>query len=273
MIRQFLNDLTPPILKNIYKRTFQKKVYNPEWVTLKNGITIFIDKNIDFYNRLKEGYDSFIYDNLKIELKKQNLVIYDLGAHFGYHSLTFAKKAGSSSKIYAFEPNPKTKERLLMHLNQNPELNQQITVIDKAISNKRGESVFLAFQDLEHGTSSASFLMKDKTKARRNDDVAREIVVKTETIDYLIENKVISPPNIIKIDIEGAESDALEGSLKTLVKFKPILMIEVHSILNMYELIELFKRINYQYKLIQVEKDGRCFLKAFYIEDRQDVST
>ena len=263
MIKKILNDLTPPLIKKTYKRWFKTTTYRPEWVQLNNGIKMYMDRETQLFHAFNDGLDPFIYDHLEKELNKQELIVYDLGAHFGYHTLAFAKEK-NVKKVYAFEPNPDNRKRLVMNTAKNPDLKEKITIIDKAISKEKGTSVFLAFKDVEQGVSSASMLQTEKSKAKRNDDLAREITVDIDTLDNLISDGLLLPPDIIKMDIEGAEYDALEGGLQMLVKNKPVLMIEVHTILNMYKLAELFKKLNYHYELIHVEKDGRVFIKAYY---------
>jgi hypothetical protein len=55
--------------------------------------------------------------------------------------------------------------------------------------------------------------------------------IETTDIDsFVFENNV--NPGIIKMDIEGAESEALEGALKTINKFRPVLLISIYHSLN-----------------------------------------
>ncbi len=262
MMKSIINDLTPPFFKKAYKRFFKKTTYSPEWVMLDKGTYMFMDVNTELYKAFNAGLDLFIYNNLEEELTTENLIVYDLGAHFGYHTLKFAKE-NKVKKVYAFEPNPDNRERLIMNINRNSYLKEKVSIVEKAISSKKGTSVFLAFNDIEQGVSSASMLQQEKLIAKRKDTLARKIVVSIDTLDNLVSEGLLLPPDIIKIDIEGAEYDALDGSRELLRKNKPVLMIEVHTILNMYQLAGLFNEINYQYKLINTEKDGRIFIKAY----------
>jgi FkbM family methyltransferase len=261
-MKRMINEITPPIIKKFIKSVFKKPSYSPEWVILSDGFTMYLDKNTELFHFYNKGLDPYIYKNLEKELSKKNLIVFDLGAYFGYHTLKFAHK-DNVKHVYAFEPNPDNRERLVKNIKKNPGAKEKITIIDKAISNEKGTSVFLAFNDIEQGVSSASLLQKEKSMAKRNDTLAREITVNMDTLDNLIGDGILLPPNIIKLDIEGAEYDALEGSRKLLLQNKPVLMIEVHTILNMYQLAGFFSEIDYQYYLIHTEKDGRVFVKAY----------
>ncbi len=52
----------------------------------------------------------------------------------------------------------------------------------------------------------------------------------------------------------------LEGARETLAKYSPLLLIEVHSIHNMYEVLTLLADFGYTSTVLKKESDGRCFL-------------
>jgi len=64
----------------------------------------------------------------------QGMIVFDLGANFGWFSLIFSKLVGSSGHVYTFEADP----TLIQTINENVKLNNldNVTVIPKAISNK-----------------------------------------------------------------------------------------------------------------------------------------
>ena len=48
-------------------------------------------------------------------------------------------------------------------------------------------------------------------------------------LDVLVEKLKLTPPDVIKIDAEGAECDILEGARTTLTKYRPALYVELHG--------------------------------------------
>lgn len=73
--------------------------------------------------------------------------------------------------------------------------------------------------------------------------------VKTITLDSFIENNNIKNISLIKMDIEGAEMEALNGAKKTIKNFKPNLAISIyHKKEHLYEIPELLKMYNPDYK-------------------------
>jgi hypothetical protein len=88
----------------------------------------------------------------------------------------------------------------------------------------------------------------------------QKITVRTVYLDNLDEylNDKLAP-RLLKIDVEGGEYLVLSGAKKLLSTVKPLVLVEVHSIYNMYRLREIFDEVKYKMELIKEEDDGRCF--------------
>jgi len=255
-------------LKKIFL-SINKQELNPTWNVIKSGeltgTKIFIYPFGDWQKEMINGeYDKFIFDYLKkIDLTQKN--IFDIGAHIGYHTLYFAKLAGAKGKIISFEPNVFNIERLKINLEKNYELSKNIQVIEKAISDKSGEEAFVFSKKVDKGSSSGSFLDNADTfweKANYEKLYGfKRVKVQTTTIDEFVKKNDIIP-DLIKLDIEGAEHLALAGAKKTLFEKKPILLIEIHSIFNMYKVCDILSDFQYKIEFLKEEKDGRCFIAA-----------
>jgi len=146
---------------------------------LPNGIPVWDDYSpywgIFFYGH---------YDMLKI---KENDVVLDLGAHVGFFTCKTAQKA---KFVIAVEPH-------LEHFNllkQNIKINgfDNVVLVNKAVYNKSTD-VMLEYKGL--GTK-----ISNKGKIR----------TKAITIDKLLEQLELSA-DVLKMDIEGAETYCLEG--------------------------------------------------------------
>jgi hypothetical protein len=85
----------------------------------------------------------------------------------------------------------------------------------------------------------------------------------TQKIDNLekIKNNTLKI-DILKIDVEGAESLVLEGGINTILRDEPIILIEIHTISNMFYFMDFINRINYTYNLLKKEPDGRHLILA-----------
>jgi len=268
-----MKHLLPPFLHDaLQKLIYKNKVkYTPAWHTIKGGIlkgrNIFIDPDAgEWQKEMIDGtWDAFMFNYIKT-LDLQGKVVYDIGAHIGYYAMTIALLADSPGMVYAFEPNRFNVERIGINLSGNKDLAERIRIYEAAVSDRVGTAQFYFLRDVESGASSGSFVSEahtyyEKKQAYLNSFEIAE--VKTYSLDGiapLIGNGI--RPDIIKIDVEGAEGSVLEGARNTLAIYKPLLLIEVHSIYNMLKVCEILGALNYKIMLLKEESDGRCFLAA-----------
>jgi hypothetical protein len=87
--------------------------------------------------------------------------------------------------------------------------------------------------------------------------------VPTVRIDSLIA-KGEKAPDVIKIDIEGAEYLALKGGSKLLAEKKPLLLLEVHHICLMFNIQRFLLELGYTTTLLDEANavPSRCFMMA-----------
>ena len=159
-------------------------------------------------------------------------VTYDIGANVGYFSLLAAKLAGPTGQVYAFEPLPRNIEYLKKHVAINRLEN--IEVIEAAVSDHSGEAHF----DL--GASSAMGHLAE----------SGGIAVRMVCLDDLLEAGELRPPDYMKVDVEGAEFEALKGARKLLEKYRPILFLDTHQREAHLPTIELLKDLGYQFEIL-----------------------
>jgi FkbM family methyltransferase len=149
-------------------------------------------------------------------------VYYDVGSNTGFHALT-ANRIINSGKIYAFEPMPAVREILEKHISLNNKLilNNNITLLPFAISNKEGQVEFS--NDPVHREGNTYIKESYVFSGTKN-----KITVHSQTIDSLLKQGY-EKPDIIKIDVEGAEYDVLLGAKKTLQQYQPNILIATHD--------------------------------------------
>lgn len=275
--------ITPPIIFDTIKsgpvyvfvrnlaRKVLKKQYHASWNTIKQGelagVHLFVDAHGSWQKEMLHGeYDDFFSRYLStVDMKGK--VVYDIGAHIGYSALYFANKVGSTGSVVTFEPNPFNVERIKLILDKNKELGSRIKIAEVAVSSKNGTDNFIFSSYVDNGTSSGSFIDGAHTIYPKDDYIEyggfKTIEVKTVALDqpspYF---SVEKDPHIIKLDIEGAEFLAVEGMRELLKRAKPLVLVEVHSIYNMYILGDIFYSLGYGLELLKEERDGRCFFAA-----------
>jgi len=139
--------------------------------------------------------------------------VYDVGANVGIYSLVASLKAGSAGAVYAFEPLARNLHYLRRHLILNRL--QNCRIMEVAVSDAEGIQRF----------SAASW---GHAMARFCED--GELEIPTVTLDGCIYGaKEMRPPNVIKIDVEGAELLVLRGASRALTEYHPCLFIEDHG--------------------------------------------
>ncbi|MGB8644434.1 MAG: FkbM family methyltransferase [Anaerolineae bacterium] len=144
-------------------------------------------------------------------------VVIDAGACWGDTTLYFAARAGETGVVHAFEFFFGNLMILEENLTLNPELKSRIRVIPRAVwSVSESELSFVENgpgSTLDPNTPNAS---SGATRAR------------TLSLDDFVEQKKLERVDFVKMDIEGAELDALKGSAQTIRRFKPKLAIAVY---------------------------------------------
>ncbi len=144
-------------------------------------------------------------------LVKEGMVCYDLGASIGYITLLLARRAKT---IYAFEPSPVAQEEMRAHLAANQFSN--VEIVPHPVSNTC-RKVRFAVNDNAFGSS-----INESGKSKW-----AELEVETVVLDEFADSHV--DPDLIKIDIEGEEANALSGAEKLLARKKPLIVCELHG--------------------------------------------
>ena len=186
-------------------------------------------------------------------------VVYDVGANVGYMTLLASKLVGPTGRVVAFEPGAKTAAQLRAQLVANGL--QNVEVEECAICDEVGTSQFAAdgFSVMAHLSDTAS---------------GGTVIVRTSTLDEFVKGRQV--PDLIKIDIEGAELLALAGARRLLATKRPALIVELHSEQLSREFHDAMAQVGYSVTLPTGEPAvaGRYdrFVVAKPVGDRPDVS-
>lgn len=183
-------------------------------------------------------------------------VCIDIGACRGYFTFMMASKVGKSGLVVSVEPNPDNLYWLKKAIKKNNY--QNIELISGAIFNKNGQlPLYLGLKSGWHSLAKNQGLGK--------------ITVKTIKLDDLVTKKDLKKIVLIKVDVEGAELEALQSGIKFLTKYKPLLMIDINDTPNKLGLYNYLKDLDYKIykfkglKLKSVNKEEICSNKIFEI--------
>ena len=146
-------------------------------------------------------------------------VVLDVGANIGLSVLAWAPLV-PQGRIVAVEPSPRTARALARTVALNG-LGGQVAVEAVALGATPGEA---AFHAAAH--SAGAHLMDPGTL-----DAASlpQVRVPVETVDALVARQGLGRLDLIKIDVEGFETEVLDGAAATLARFRPVVLAEFNA--------------------------------------------
>jgi FkbM family methyltransferase len=136
---------------------------------------------------------------------RPGMSFWDVGAHIGEHTLLAARAVGNTGEIHAFEPSPDIYSLLSSNIRSNGLEN--VAVNQLAVSNACRNTTFQVFDE-----PAISCLTPDREDGRKYR--SKQIHVACISLDRYSRDKRV--PNLIKIDVEGAELSVLEGMVNLL---------------------------------------------------------
>ncbi len=172
------------------------------------------------HHRYVSGYWTGVYEMpiqraLSRELKEGD-TFYDVGANAGFFSILAARLVGLKGRVFAFEPLPENIESVQEQFSINSL--GQCALIPKAVGGQSGTALLL----LAENSSMARIAGDQETRAEKS------LTVPTITLDEFVQAD--APPDLIKIDVEGFETEVLLGAERLINSPNaPRLLIELHS--------------------------------------------
>ncbi len=184
-----------------YFRNIQGRKFEPEIIFLKNI--------------LNEGDNCF-----------------HIGASDARHSYVMSKLIGGKGQIYAFEPSSHSFSHLIMMTKMHRIKN--IHTYNLAVSDKAGTVCLVTpIKSTGHAGRSFAYMTEiEKSDIKRKDIKAVKFIkeeVKSIAVDDFVLSNNINKVDFIRCDTEGSEMLILKGAAKTIEKYKPNLLLEIHS--------------------------------------------
>jgi len=130
-------------------------------------------------------------------------VVWDIGANVGFYTGNFCDLVGPHGHVIAFEPNPQAAAQLEARLGDC----KWLSVERLALGERAEEGTFVIAPQITTG-----HLRYDSETSATND---AQIPIKIVSGDEVCQ-RLGTRPNVLKIDVEGAEEDVLTGLIKTL---------------------------------------------------------
>jgi FkbM family methyltransferase len=177
--------------------------------------------------RLEHDFDVLPARAAETEYFPEDLVTLTSGAHFidcgaydGDTARRFFEKLdaaqpGADGRVTAFEPDPANFDRLAQFVDGLPEARRDgISLHKLGVSDERATLQF--YSDGTAGSSLADLTQQDR----------RSVDIHTAKLDEILAGG--PPPTLLKLDVEGAEAQALRGAERTIREHLPILAVCVY---------------------------------------------
>ena len=181
----------------------------------------------------------------KLNYFNKKELILDIGANDGM-SYNIMRKFSKKTKIISFEPNSDNFKKIKEYEKKD----KQFLCKKIALSNKNQTKIFFTPYFKDFAITQMAGLSRDGVKKRLKKslyikNLFDKIYLKREKIKTIKLDNLKLNPRFIKIDIEGHEFECIVGSLKTIIKNKPIIMVEYdHKVCN--KIFLLLKKYNYK---------------------------
>jgi len=163
-----------------------------------------------------------------LKFLRSGSIVYDVGAHSGFHSLFCGLITGPTGRVIAFEPDPVCVESLTRQVAANPHL--CISIMPVALSDRVAKLRFLSCNG------------NGQSRIHPQGDVS----VQATTIDILVGGGVIPAPDAIKIDVEGYEGAVLIGAKETLLRHRPLVLCDYNDATTPDTIQKLLRPLGYR---------------------------
>ena len=194
----------------------------------KVGFTVFFKRDGDWraYSRGRTFRvvepRLWVLEYFRHFIPARDAVVFDVGGEMGFESVQFAGLVGQSGKVFVFECMPEHVQRLQVLAQKFP----QIQVVNSACWNSETQLEFFI------GNTPGSNTAVADAKGQRGQELANTsnvLLVSAKPLDKLWKELHDGKPvDFLKMDIEGAEYEALEGATEMLAATRYAVIAAYH---------------------------------------------
>lgn len=200
-----------------------------------------------------------------VEACRGKTCVLDIGGHIGLISLPVSRVLNGKGRVFAFEPSNANRAMLLEHVALN-EANNIEVVADLVGAEERDRVEF--FENPEPSGMNSVVITK-------HHDAYVRVEKRQITVDGFCQERNLSP-DVIKIDVEGAELDVLRGARNTIREFSPTVFLSVHprEIEQLGETLEglgaLIDELGYECRNVDGSPVSGFALREYILTPKQD---
>jgi FkbM family methyltransferase len=218
------------------------------FIKTRNGAHLSVDfANFDIYAHIINNggcWERHVMDCCARVLRPGDVFL-DIGANAGLFTIDMAK-AIPGLTVFAIEPQPS----LAIHIRRSIEANgfDKVEVLDLLVGSEDGEGTLYLTSHAIH----ASVVPRERRW--------RELKLRRRTLDGLLREKKLLPPDVVKLDVEGSELSVLQGAHDMLAAQQPSLIFEADENMRRigYATEDLFSLLQNagRYRFFRIEESG-----------------
>jgi FkbM family methyltransferase len=161
--------------------------------------------------------------------------VLDCGACYGGSTLNFCDIVGTEGRVYSFEFEKENTAVYRWNIHENPGFLNRVCLVERPVWSSSDQVMQVTSAGPASQVSTGN---------------AGEYTVSSITIDDFVFKNGLPKMDFIKMDIEGAEVEALKGAIKVIEKYKPKLAICIyHKLTDFLEVPRLIKGVRDDYQL------------------------
>ncbi len=208
------------------------KIFDLNFLIRNRSLSLKIVVNREFISMLN-SYRQYLVRRGSIDISPSpGDIVLDCGSCIGEMSLIFAALVSDSGEVHTFDPVPLHARFCRLQAKLNPELSHILHINEFAVGShtKPATGRKIDFENINPGAKSS------------------DIFASTTLDDYVSNN--LNRVDFIKMDIEGSEMEAIDGSSKIIREFKPRLAISgYHKPDDFWQIPNKLISINSGYKI------------------------
>jgi FkbM family methyltransferase len=199
-------------------------------LTVHRGPARGLRLNLDLGTRQEFAYWLGQYDRPILErlqsVCRAGWTVWDCGTYLGFYTCVLARLVGRTGRVVAVEADPANLERTRRNAVANGFRN--VVFVHAAVGGRSGETDLVVSRNTNsHLPGTWIGATRDAyARIEQQDAVIRVPAVTLDDVCYAMN---LGRPHLVKLDIEGAEAEALAGAERLARDVRPLVVLELHN--------------------------------------------
>ena len=186
-----------------YARLRPHRVRTLKGITYELDLSETIDRGMYLH-----GWEPRTAEFLRNSVRADDVVI-EVGANVGAHTLLLADLVGPRGTVIAFEPTAWARDKLAANMARNPRLCSRISVRPELVTN--------------HELATPTLNIRSSFPITNWRSSGETVSAAPLALDALSLQRL----DLVKIDVDGYDYKVLQGAVRLLAEFRPLVLIEL----------------------------------------------